>query len=167
MPLPETPRLFLREFTPEDSSFLLELLNSPGWLQYIGDRNVHTTEEASKYLTGRLIPSYSQYGFGFYLVTRKEDEAKIGMCGLVKRASLEDVDIGYAFLPDYTGKGYALEATKAILNYGQRDLKMERIVAITNIDNERSIRLLEKIGMKCEKKMILPGETVELFLYAV
>jgi ribosomal-protein-alanine N-acetyltransferase len=167
MPLPETPRLFLREFTSEDAPFLLELLNSPGWLQYIGDRNIHTAEEASKYITGRLIPSYTQYGFGFYLVTRKYDEEKIGMCGLVKRASLEDVDIGYAFLPDYTGKGYALEATQAILNYGRRDLKLEKIVAITNIDNVRSIRLLEKVGMKCEKKMTLPGETVELFLYVV
>jgi ribosomal-protein-alanine N-acetyltransferase len=167
MPLPKTKRLSFHEFTLNDAPFLLHLLNTPGWIKYIGDRGVRTIEEAENYLSARLIPSYAQYGFGFYLIRQKEDKIPVGMCGVIKRASLDDVDIGYAFLPDFSGKGYACEAAAATLLFAKTTLKIKRIVAITQMDNDRSIRLLEKIGMKCENKIVLQGETTELYLYAI
>src|SRR6187549_3768173 len=97
----ETDRLSLREFVLDDAAFLLSLLNSPGWLKFIGDRGVHTIEDARKYIAERLVSSYRTFGFGFYVVTPKDEDIPIGMCGLVKRDTLEDVDIGFAFLPEY------------------------------------------------------------------
>src|SRR5690349_10812658 len=114
----ETQRLTLREFELDDAAFLLTLLNSPGWLKYIGDRNVRSIEDAEKYINDRLMSSYRTFGFGFYVVTAKDSEIPMGMCGLVKRDTLEDVDIGFAFLPEYFGKGYALESASAVLKLG-------------------------------------------------
>jgi ribosomal-protein-alanine N-acetyltransferase len=162
----ETKNLKLHELGPQDAPFIFELLNTSGWIRFIGDRGIKTLEDASNYLSARLIPSYSQFGFGFYLVKLKSDRTPVGICGLVKRASLEDVDLGYAFLPAFEGKGYAIEASRGVLDYAWKNLKMKRIVAITHTDNIRSIHLLENLGMKREKTFVLPGEKVELFLYS-
>lgn len=158
-----TERLFFREFTLADSEFFIRLLNSEGWLKFIGDRNVHTIEDAEKYLEERIIHFYKILGFGFYLVSLK-DETPIGMCGLIKRDSLDDIDIGFAFLPEYTGKGYGFEAANATMEFARKTLKLKRIVAITVKENISSIQLLKKIGLK-EEGMIMQGDE-ELMLFS-
>lgn len=158
-----TERLILREFNLHDTAFILQLLNSEGWIKYIGDRNVKTDEDAHFYLENGPIKSYIKNGFGLSLVLLKEDKTPIGMCGLIKRENFADIDIGFAFLPQYTGKGYANEIAKATLAYGFEQLKKERIVAITLPSNTNCIKLLEKIGMVYEKNIIDHEEELMLF----
>lgn len=161
----ETERLILRKFTLEDAPFLLELVNTPAWLQFIGDRNVHTVEEAENYLRNGNLKSYTEHGFGFYLVAIKESNEAIGMCGLVKRDSLEDIDIGFAFLPNSIGKGYGYEAASATLDYALNVLKLGRIVAIVDPQNASSIALIKKIGLKYEKMVQISTNDIELMLF--
>jgi len=161
--LPETERLVLREFEPADAVFLQELMNTPGWLAFIGDRGIKTPEDAGNYITDRLQPSYGKYGFGLYLVALREGNTPVGMCGLVKRDMLEETDIGFAFLPQYAGKGYAHEAALAVLRYAALELGLQKIVAITVPDNTRSIHLLEKLGLVFREMV---GEKQELMLFA-
>jgi [ribosomal protein S5]-alanine N-acetyltransferase len=159
----ETKRLILREFNTDDAAFLLVLMNSPNWLRFIGDRGVRSSISARKYITNKLISSYQKFGFGLYLVMLKEGEVPIGMCGLVKREMLKDVDIGFALLPEYSGKGYAIESALSVLKYGQTELKLKRIVAITMKENAASIKLLEKLGLTFEKVIQYNGEALKLF----
>jgi RimJ/RimL family protein N-acetyltransferase len=161
----ETQRLILRKFTLEDAPFLLELVNTPAWLQFIGDRNVHTVEEAENYLRNGNLKSYAEHGFGFYLVVAKESGEFIGMCGMVKRDSLEDIDIGFAFLPNSIGKGYGYEAASATLDYALNVLKLGRIVAIVDPQNVSSIALIKKIGLKYEKMVQISTNDIELMLF--
>jgi len=160
----ETERLRLREFTVEDTGFILELLNSPGWLQYIGDRNVKTTEQARSYLENGPLKSYRENGFGLSMVETK-DRIPIGMCGILKRENLEYPDIGFAFLSSYQGRGYAYEIAMQTMNYAREQLKIPRIAAITVPKNEKSIRLLEKIGLQFERNITLPGGSEALMLF--
>ena len=162
----ETERLVLREFVPEDSSFIIDLLNSPGWLEFIGDRNIRTEEKAREYLENGPIKSYRSNGFGLCMVETKQDHLKIGMCGIIKRDHLEFPDIGFAFLPDFMGQGYAYEIASATLKHATEVLGMKRIIAITVPNNIRSIRLLEKIGLRFEKNVILPNDEAELMLFS-
>ncbi|MGC4377664.1 GNAT family N-acetyltransferase [Fictibacillus sp. Mic-4] len=162
----ETERLTLRLQTTDDAEFILELVNDPSWLRYIGDRGLRTVEDACAYIVNGPVRMYEQFGFCLYLVERKEDQLPIGICGLVKRDSLEDVDIGFAFLPKYWGKGYAYEAASAVIAYGKDTLGLNRIVAITTQDNHASARLLEKIGLKFERFIQLPNDPEELRLFA-
>lgn len=159
----ETERLLLRQPTVDDAGFLLRIVNEPSWLRYIGDRNVHTIEEAKNYLLNGSIKSFETNGFGFGIVILKETGALIGMCGLVKRNFLEDIDIGFAFFPQYTGQGYAFEAADAMMKYAHGPLGINRIAAITTQDNESSIRLLKKLGFQVNKTIVVDGE--ELFLF--
>ncbi|MFD2371990.1 GNAT family N-acetyltransferase [Brevibacillus sp. GCM10020057] len=163
----ETERLRLRYQTLDDAAFILELVNDPAWLQYIGDRGVRTLEDARAYIANGAIRSYERDGFGFYLVERKEDRTLLGMCGLVRREGLEDVDIGYAFLPAYRGRGYAHEAASAVMQYATQTLGLSRVVAITAQDNHASGRLLEKLGLRFERLIQLPNapEWLKLFVY--
>lgn len=161
----ETERLILRKFTLEDAPFLLELVNTPAWLQFIGDRNVHTVEEAENYLRNGNLKSYAEHGFGFYLVAIKESNEAIGMCGLVKRDSLEDIDIGFAFLPNSIGKGYGYEAASTTLDYALNVLKLGRIIAIVDPQNASSIALIKKIGLKYEKMVQISTNDIELMLF--
>lgn len=165
MKIIETERLILRLQTTDDADFILELVNDPSWLRFIGDRGVRTVEDACEYIVNGLC-TYEQFGFCFYLVERKEDQIPLGLCGLIKRESLEDVDIGYAFLPKYWGKGYAYEAASATLAYGIDTLGLNRIVAITTQDNYASARLLEKIGLKFERLVRLSNDAAELRLFS-
>ncbi|MEB2300458.1 GNAT family N-acetyltransferase [Lysinibacillus xylanilyticus] len=166
MKIIETERLTLRLQTIDDADFILELVNDPSWLEFIGDRGVRTVEDAREYIVNGPIRMYEQSGFCFYLVERKEDQSPIGMCGFVKRESLEDVDIGFAFLPKYWGKGYAYEAASATLAYGLDTLGLNRIVAITTQDNHASAKLLEKIGLKFEGLVQLSNDSEELRLFS-
>jgi RimJ/RimL family protein N-acetyltransferase len=160
----ETERLLIRKPVVEDDAFMLRLVNEPSWLQYIGDRNVHTLEEARQYLLNGSMKSFELYGFGFGIVILKENGESIGMSGLVKRDFLEDVDIGFAFFPEYTGKGYALESAVAVRDFAFGELALERLAAITTQDNASSIRLLQKLGFVVKEKIWNQGE--ELFLFS-
>ncbi|UPW82673.1 GNAT family N-acetyltransferase [Lysinibacillus sp. Ag94] len=162
----ETERLTLRLQTTDDADFILALMNDPSWLQFIGDRGVKTVEEACEYIVNGPLRMYEQFGFCFYLVERKDDQIPLGLCGFAKRESLEDVDIGFAFLPKYWGKGYAYEAASATLAYGIDILGLNRIVAITTQDNEASAKLLEKIGLKFERLVQLSNDAEELRLFS-
>ena len=159
-----TKNLILREFALEDASFIVSLLNTPNWLKYIGDRNVHTNEDAKKFLINGPISSYKKHGFGFWLTELKRCNTPVGMCGLIKRETLKDIDIGFAFLPEYTKQGYGYEAAQATLDYAKNCLSIPRIVAITNPDNIASIKLLNKLGLSFEKALDLPEyESTHLF----
>lgn len=161
----ETERLILRKFTTEDAPFMLKLLNTPAWLRFIGDRNVHTVEEAKQFLLNGYLKSYKTHGFGFYLAMEKTTQNPIGMCGLVKRNTLEDVDIGFAFLPDFVGKGYGFEAASATLNYAENVLKLEKVIAIVDAENVVSIALIKKIGLQFERMVRLSADDIELMLF--
>jgi RimJ/RimL family protein N-acetyltransferase len=161
----ETERLVLREFTLDDTSFIIELLNSPGWIKYIGDRNIKTKENALAYLQNGPLKSYQDNGFGLSMVEIKDDRTAIGMCGIIKRDTLNNPDIGFAFLPAYNGRGYALEMASATLDFAKKTLGMPVISAITLPGNANSIRLLEKLGFRYSQQVIFPGSDEPLLLY--
>ena len=166
MKILETDRLTLRLQTIDDAAFILELMNDPSWLRFIGDRGLRTTEDSTAYILNGPIRMYEEYGFCLFLVERKEDLVPIGICGLIKRDSLEDVDIGFAFLPKYWSKGYAYEAASSVMTYGKDTLGLNRIVAITTKDNHASAKLLEKVGLQFERLIRMPNDHEELKLFA-
>jgi RimJ/RimL family protein N-acetyltransferase len=160
----ETPRLLLHRLTLGDAEFIFRLVNDPSWLRFIGDKNVRNLDDARRYLREGPLDMYQRYGFGMYRVEERESGNSAGMCGLIKRDQLPDVDVGYAFLPEFRGKGYAYEAASAVLTHGNRQFGLRRIVAITTPSNDASIRVLEKAGMKFERLLELtPGDPVNLF----
>lgn len=161
----ETERLIIRHLEVTDAAFALELVNTPGWLQNIGDRNVHNLEQAKQYLLNGPIKSYQVNGFGIWLLELKEEQTRVGMCGIIKRDGLDLPDLGYALLPTYQGKGYVTEAATAVLKYTKEVLQIPQILAITNLDNLPSIKVLEKQGFIFEKTYTLPGETTVLRLF--
>ena len=167
MDILETDRLSLRQLTHDDAEFILELLNDPSFIRNIGDRGVRSIEDAKRYIETGPVASYARHGFGLWLVRLKESGESIGMCGLIKRDTLEDVDIGYAFLPRFWSKGYAVESALAVRDYGRDVVGLKRLVAITDPANERSVRVLEKIGMKFENMVRLSTEDIELKLFAM
>lgn len=163
----ETERLYLRKCIPEkDALFFMELVNSPGWLKYIGDRNIHTEEAAIKYLNDRVLKGYADHGYGGYTIIEKSSGKPVGNSGLYKRPVLDHADAGYALLPEFHGKGYAYEAASAVMNYAKQ-LGMTRVHAITVAYNERSIHLLTKLGLKFEKLFRMEGDPEELSLYTI
>ncbi|MCM3706410.1 MULTISPECIES: GNAT family N-acetyltransferase [Cytobacillus] len=159
----ETDRLILRWLTTDDAAFILELLNEPAWIRYIGDKSVHSLGDAKNYILTGPQKMYSQFGFGLFLVERKEGSIPIGLCGFIKRDTLDNVDIGFAFLSRYQSQGYGFESASATLKYGLEKLDMERVLAITSLDNYASSRLLEKIGMNFEGTIILDKKELKLF----
>lgn len=161
----ETERLRLRRLTADDAEFILRLLNEPSFLRFIGDRGVRTVDDAREYVLNGPVASYEQFGFGLYLVMLKDAGTPIGMCGLLKRDALDDVDIGFAFLPEFWLKGFAIEAARAVMEHGRRDFGLKRIVAVTNPDNAGSIRVLEKLGFVFERMVRLSGESLEIRMY--
>ncbi len=162
-----TDRLVLCPITVNESAFIFELLNSPGWLEFIGDRGIKTLDDARNYILQKMIHGYEQHGVGLLLVKLKTNETAIGICGLIKRPGLDDIDIGFAFLPEFTGKGYAFEAASICVIDAFKTRKLNRIVAITIEANTHSRRLLEKIGLRFEKKFFMEGDPEELMLYSI
>jgi RimJ/RimL family protein N-acetyltransferase len=148
-----------------DAEIMLRILNEPSFLQNIGDKGVRTIADARAYILDGPIASYERLGFGMWLVEMKDSGVPIGICGLLKRDALEDVDIGYALLPEFWAKGYALEAVSAVLSYARDMLGLTRVVAITNVDNQSSIRLLEKLGFTYEKMVRLSAGAPEINLF--
>jgi RimJ/RimL family protein N-acetyltransferase len=160
-----TARLTLRQLEPRDACFILELLNEPGFLRFIGDKGVRTPADARAYILKGPVDSYVRHGFGLYAACLC-DGTPIGICGLVKRDGLADADVGFAFLSRYTAKGYAAEAAAAVLAHAHRQLHIRRVVAITAPDNLGSIAVLEKIGLMFERRVRLADDGPELNLYA-
>ncbi len=162
----ETDRLILRQQSIEDAAFILELMNDPSWIQYIGDRGLRTLEDARKQILDGPIAMYDRLGYGFYITELKDGSIPIGICGLVKRDFLEDPDVGYAYLPAFWGKGYAYEAASAVMDYAKSVLGLNRIVAITSEDNHASAKLLEKLGLHYERMIRYANTDEEVRLYA-
>ena len=162
----ETERLVLREVTPDDAPFILELLNDPGWLRYIGDKGVRDLDDARRYILTGPMAMYGRHGHGLYVTELKDGGSSIGLCGLIRRDGLEHPDVGFAFLPASRGRGYAYEAVSATLVYGREILRLDRIVAITSPDNERSARLLGKVGLTFDRMIRLTPESDEVRLFA-
>jgi RimJ/RimL family protein N-acetyltransferase len=160
-----TTRLTLRRFTLTDAAFIVELLNDPAFIRYIGDKGVRTPEDAQRYLLDGPLASYDRFGFGLFLVATKDDGQPVGMCGLLKRDTLDDVDIGYAFLPAFRRMGYAVEAGEAVLRYGRQAHGLSRVVAITTPDNDVSIHVLTRLGFRFERPIRLGTATEDLSLY--
>ena len=162
----QTSRLILRHQTIDDAEFILALVNDPSWLRFIGDRDVHCVEDARNYIKKGAMESYSRHGFGLYLTALKDSGTPIGICGLVKRETLADVDIGFAFLPQYAGMGYGYESACAVMDHARNDIGLKRVIAITNPDNVASIRLIEKLGLAFERKIRVDPDKDEINLFA-
>jgi len=171
----ETERTILRELTETDAEFMLDLLNQPSFIKYIGDRGVRTLEVAAEFVTTRYQKSYRENGFGLYGVELKSQiqnpksktqNPLMGICGFVRRVELPFPDIGFAFLPQYEKQGYAFETASAVMRYGKETLGLKRVLAITTQDNAASVRLLEKLGFGFEKLVKMPSDEKELNLFA-
>lgn len=162
----ESDRLWLTKLMPTDAPFILRLLNEPTFIENIGDRGVRTLEDAERYILDGPMASYERFGFGLYLVESIGTGEAMGLCGLLKRDVLDDVDMGYAFLPEFCGSGYAREAATAVLHHAHQVLGLNRVVAIVNPQNQPSIRLLEKIGFRYEKMVRLTADSPEIKLFA-
>ncbi|MBS0514712.1 MAG: GNAT family N-acetyltransferase [Proteobacteria bacterium] len=162
----ETPRLVLRRLEERDAAFVLNLVNDADWLKFIGDKGVRTLDDARDYLRNGPMAMYAQHGHGLYCVQSKASGEPIGMCGLIKRDTLPDVDLGYAFLPQARGGGHAYEAASATMTYARETLDLQRILAIVSPGNARSIALLKKLGFHFDKSLRLPPkEDQETLLY--
>ena len=157
----ETERLRVRHFSPDDAPLVLELLNDPLWIRFIGDRNVHSLDAARSYLD-KPIRSYAEHGYGLYHVARKDDGEALGMCGLVKRDNLPDADIGFAFLERFRGHGYALEAARGTLAHARGALRLKRIIAVVTPANTRSASLLQKLGFVRERSTAWNGNDKDI-----
>jgi RimJ/RimL family protein N-acetyltransferase len=150
----QTARLELRHLERADAPFILGLLNEPSWLRHIGDKHVRTLGDAERYIEEGPITMYARLGFGLYLVESRHDGEPMGLCGLIKRETLDDVDLGFAFVPRCWGQGYAYEAAAAVISYARRSLGIGRIVAITSPDNDASGRLLRRLGFALGNQVV-------------
>jgi len=162
----ETERLTIRRLTVDDATFILRLLNEPSFLQHIGDRGVRTMADASQYILAGPMASYERVGFGLFLVELKDSHVPIGICGLLKRDALDDVDVGFAFVPESWSKGYAFESASAVVAYGRDTHGLKRIVAISSQDNIASVNLLAKLDFYFARMVTMPGDKEELRLFA-
>ena len=162
----ETERLHLRRLTTDDAALLIDVFTDPAFMRFVGDRNIRTVDQAKAFLEKGPFDSYRKYGFGHFVVTRKLDGARIGICGFVKRDALDDVDIGFSLLPPYRAQGYAFEAASAVMAYGWETLGFQRIVAIASPHNDASIRLLGRLGLTFERMVKLSEGGESLSLYA-
>ena len=163
----KTERLVVREFVSDDAEFILDLLNQPSFIRFIGDKGVRSVDDAKNYIATGPVESYRQHAFGLYLVELKESKIPIGMCGVLKRQSLPDPDLGFAFLPEYWRKGYAFEAASAVVDQAKDVFKLTRILAITTPDNDASIKLLQRLGFQLEGVKQLSANTDEVKLFSL
>jgi len=161
----ETARLNIRRLLPGDAAFVLELLNDPSFIQNIGDRGVRNLESARDYIMLGAIASHEKHGYGLDVVELKATAEPAGICGLVRRDYLDDPDIGFAFLPRFTGLGYAVESATAVFEHAHSVLKLPRVLAIVSPANERSIRVIERIGLRYERMITPPGDSQAVRLF--
>jgi RimJ/RimL family protein N-acetyltransferase len=163
----QTVRLSLRHFDRGDAPFIFELLNEPSWLQHIGDKGIKTLGDAERYIQDGPVTMYAQRGFGLYLVELTGGSEAVGMCGLIKRDTLEDVDLGFAFLSRFWGNGYAYESAAAVMSYARMRLGIDRILAITSPNNEASTKLLRKLGFTLERLITATDGGQDLMLHSI
>lgn len=161
-----TPRLRLREFTMQDAPLVLALLTDPDFIRNVTDRGVHTLEDATNYISRGPLASYAQHGIGLWCMERLDDDQAVGMCGLIRREGLADVDVGYTLLPAWRGLGYASEAATACVQYGLTQLQLPRVVAYINADNQASARVLAKAGLHGCGPFDFPGSSVPTLLFS-
>jgi RimJ/RimL family protein N-acetyltransferase len=159
-----TERLDLLPFTEGDAPFVLRLLNEPSFLRYIGDRGVHDLDSARRYIADGPVAGYARDGHGLMRVVRRTDGAAIGMCGILKRDTLPDPDIGFSFFPEHWSQGFALESARAVMRHAREALGVARILAITSEDNESSMRLLGKLGFRFDRMVRMGAEELRLFV---
>jgi RimJ/RimL family protein N-acetyltransferase len=162
----ETERLRLREATTDDADFALAVYNSPGFIEFVGDRGLRTPADAVAYIEERLIASYREHGLGLYVVELKDSGTPVGICGLVVRPGLDAPDIGFTFLPEHMRKGYGYESAAAVLAHARTTLGLPRILAITDPRNSNSIGLLTKLGMAFDGQTVLPGSDAPVNRYS-
>ncbi len=167
MTILETKRLTLRKFELGDAPFILDLFTQPSFVANVADRGLRSEDHAADYLRDRLFPAYAEPGFGFWAVDNRVTGETMGLCGLVKRETLDDVDLGYGFLPPFWGSGYAREAAAATLEHAKRTLKLDRVVAIVSPSNAPSIKILDLLGMRREAGFTMPGEDSPVYLYGI
>jgi len=160
-------RIYLREAVETDTAFFIELMNMPGWLEHIGDRNIKTDADALCYIEKSLINSYKINGFGLYIMCLNDSHKPIGLCGLVKRNTLDLPDLGFAVLPAYEGKGYVREGSEVTLQFAKKDLKLDTLLAITSPTNKRSQNLLERLGFSIVPKTDYDAEGEVLVTYSL
>jgi RimJ/RimL family protein N-acetyltransferase len=162
----ETERLVLTHLADRDAEFIRGLLNEPSFIRYIGDRGVRTADDARRYIQDGPVAGYARYGYGLLRVGLKADDTPIGICGVLKRDTLPEPDLGFSLLPAWWSKGYANEAASAVIQQARGPLRLGRILAITSVDNESSIRLLGKLGFQFERMIRLGDDTTELRLFS-
>lgn len=163
----ETERLLMVPTTITDAAFILELFNTPKWIKYIGDRKVRSIEDAENYIRRKMLPQLDKLGYSNYTVIRKEDNIKIGSCGLYDREGLNGVDIGFAFLPEYEKKGYAFESVSKLKEIAVNEFMLVQLSAITIKENTGSQNLLLKLGLQFDKNIRLPDDDEELMLFTI
>lgn len=161
----ETERLILRPMSLDDGEFIFDLYNRPKFIQHIGDRNIKTVADAENYIKNRFMPQFEKLGFGNYLILTKEGNHKIGGVGIFEREGLEIVDIGFSLLAEFEGKGYAYEAALKVKSIGMDDFGLKKISAITSKNNYSSQKLIEKLGLKFQKMVMIPEDSEELMYY--
>ncbi|WP_299013991.1 GNAT family N-acetyltransferase [uncultured Photobacterium sp.] len=163
----ETKRLRIRHLTEQDAAFALKLYNTAPFLRFVGDKSLTTEEQARKYLLDGPIKMYQTNGIGLYLVELKRCNSPIGICGLIKRDTLNDIDIGYGFLPDYFKQGYGYESARAVMTFGKNELELDKLVAITTSDNTNCIKLLSRLGLRFVQNIEEPKNQPALGLYEI
>ncbi|WP_019668858.1 GNAT family N-acetyltransferase [Eudoraea adriatica] len=163
----ETERVRIKPTSEGDSEFIYRLMNSPKFIQYIGDREINSVISAKDYIKTKMLPQLQRLGYSNYTIFQKTDNTKIGTCGLYDREGLEGIDIGFAFLPEYEGQGFAYEAANRLKKAAFEEFEIEEIKAITSKKNISSQRLLEKLGLKMVDVIILPNDDEELLLYKI
>ncbi|WP_417810954.1 GNAT family N-acetyltransferase [Thalassospira alkalitolerans] len=166
MTILETERTIVRHATHDDAPFILQLLNEPGWIRFIGDRNIHDLDAARSYIDEKLLASYLKNGFGLYIAQDRETGTPVGLCGFVKRETLDDPDIGYAITEAFQGKGYAFEINNALINHARQALGFKRIFGFTLPENTVSVHLLTKLGLTYERDQDVnnSGEICKVFV---
>ena len=163
----ETERLRLRPLAEGDAPFILELMNQPSYHRNIGDRGLRSVSDAADFFRTRLAPTYSTLGYGAYRVGLLGSDLPIGICGLFKRPTLEDPDIGFAFLEQFQSLGYGRESATAVMGHAVGTLGLRRVLALTAPHNEASIQLILKLGLTFEGEVVLPDRTTPSLLYAL
>ncbi|OMO21193.1 GNAT family N-acetyltransferase [Vibrio lentus] len=163
----ETARLRLRMITPQDAAFIQRLYSSEDFLRYIGDKEITDTDKAVEYIENNILKMHQEKGVCLLVVEIKDSSTPIGVCGLIKRDTLESHDIGYGFVPEAYGQGFALEAAQAIIEQAKHNADIDHLVAITTSDNIRSIALLTKLGFVFERVEETINESVNLNLYGL
>lgn len=162
-----TPRLRLRWLAEDDAGLMLSIWNDPDFIRHVTDRGIRSEAEAAQALREGILKLYAQYGYGPYGIESLEEGVTMGICGLFKRDNLDSPDVGYSLLPDFRGRGYALEAARVVLAHARDDLGCARVLAIVSPQNTPSVRLLEKLGMQFERGLRMPGDEEEVALYGI